>query len=137
MKSQEEQQICCALVGLKCVLVGGDPRPKAVKRLESVLGFSEVIHCATRKGDASASRFVTKLRTARLVLVICARGLTRTQHGADLHVLCRKFGVPLLDFNHIPHPNAVVPAIMNARLTRAVVDRSVRVKRADVIGGAA
>lgn len=139
MNAHEEQQIRCALAGLTIVLVGGDPRPNATEKIRSSLGLDEVIHCPTRKTDASAWRFLPKLRAARLALVVCARGLTRTQHGADLHTLCRELGVPLLNCNHIPHPNALVAAIAKARLTRAVLERCAHLKPrvADVIGGAA
>lgn len=139
MNAREEQQIRCALTGLKILLVGGDPRPNAIEKIQSCLGLTEAIHCPTRKTDASAWRFLPKLHTARLALVVCARGLTRTQHGADLHALCRDLGVPLLNCNHIPHPNALVAAIAKARLTRAVLERCAHFKPrvAVVIGGAA
>lgn len=139
MNEHEEQQIRCALTGLKILLVGGDPRPNAIQKIETSLGLDEAIHCPTRKTDASAWRFLPKLRTTGLVLVVCARGLTRTQHGADLHVLCRNLGVPLLNCNHLPHPNALVAGIANARLTRALLERCAQLKPrlAVVIGGAA
>lgn len=139
MHAHEEPQIRCALAGHKIVLVGGDPRPHSITRLESDLGLAAVIHCPTRKSDASAWRFLPKLRTDRLVLVVCARGLTRTQHGSELHALCRELGLPLLNCNHIPHPNALVAAIAKARLTSTLLARSARLKlrTAELIGGAA
>lgn len=139
MNDREEQQIRCALTGLTIVLVGGDPRPNAIEKIRVSLGLDEAIHCPTRKTDASAWRFLPKLRTTGLALVVCARGLTRTQHGADLHVLCRELGVPLLNCNHIPHPNALVAATAKARLTRAVLERCAQLKPrlVEVIGGAA
>lgn len=123
MNVHEESLVRCALVDLKLLLVGGDPRPNAIKNIESKLGLEEAIHCPTRKSDASAWRFVSKLRTPRLALVVCARGLTRTQHGSDLHDWCRELEVPLLNCNHLPHPNALVAAIVNARLTNRVLRR--------------
>lgn len=139
MNEHEEKQIRCALTGLKIVLVGGDPRPNAIEKIQVSLGLDEAIHCPTRKTDASAWRFLPRLRTTGLALVVCARGLTRTQHGADLHSLCRELSLPLLNCNHIPHPNALVAAIAKARLTRAVLERCAQLKPrlVEVIGGAA
>ncbi len=128
MHEHEEHLIRCALVDLKMILVGGDPRPNAIEKIESILGLDEAIHCPTRKSDASARRFASKLRTPRLALVVCARGLTRTQHGADLHALCRELGLPLLNCNHLPHPNALVAAVAKARLTRALLERCAQLK---------
>lgn len=139
MNEHEEQKIRCALVDLKMILVGGDPRPNAIEKLESSLGLDEAIHCPTRKSDASAWRFSSKLRTPRLALVVCVRGLTRTQHGRDLHAMCRKLGLPLLNCNHLPHPNALVAAVAKARLTRTLLQRCAQLKPgiAQLIGGVA
>lgn len=139
MKAHEEQQIRSALTGLMILLVGGDPRPNAIEKIHSNLGLDEAIHCPTRKTDASAWRFLPKLHTPGLALVVCARGLTRSQHGADLHTLCRELGVPLLNCNHIPHPNALVAAIVKARLHRSVLERCAHLKLrlAEELGGAA
>lgn len=139
MNVHEDSLIRRALVDLKVLLVGGDPRPTAIEKIESSLELDEAIHCPTRKSDASAWRFSSKLRTPRLALVVCARGLTRTQHGADLHELCRELGLPLLNCNHLPHPNALVAAIAKARLTRALLQRCAQLKPgiAGLIGGAA
>lgn len=139
MYVHEESSIRCALVDLKLLLVGGDPRPNAVENIERILRLEEAIHCPTRKSDASGWRFASKLRTPRLALVVCARGLTRTQHGSDLHDWCRELEIPLLNCNHLPHPNALIAAIVNARLTNAVLRRCEWLKTgvAVEIGGAA
>lgn len=139
MNVHEESLIRCALVGMKLLLVGGDPRPNAVDNIETKLGLEEAIHCPTRKSDASAWRFASKLYTPRLALVVCARGLTRTQHGSDLHEWCRQLEIPLLNCNHLPHPNALIAAIATARLTSAVLRRCELLKTgvAVTIGGVA
>ncbi len=139
MYRHEERGIRCALVGLKVLLVGGDPRPHAIEKIASSLGLDQAIHCPTRKSDPSAWRFLSKLRTPRLALVVCARGLTRTQHGVDLHELCRELGLPLLNCNHLPHPNALVAAIVIARLTRPLLQRCAQLKPAvaGLMGGVA
>ncbi len=139
MYEHEEQKIRCALAGLKVLLVGGDPRPHTIEKLESSLGLDQAIHCPTRKSDPSAWRFSSKLHTPRLALVVCARGLTRTQHGADLHDLCRELGLPLLNCSRLPHPNALVAAVAIARLTRPLLERCAHLKPAVawLLGGVA
>ncbi|MBX3388626.1 MAG: hypothetical protein KF691_04140 [Phycisphaeraceae bacterium] len=139
MNEREEQQIRCALTGLKIVLVGGDPRPMLIENIQANLGLQKAVHCPTRKTDASSWRFLPKLHISGLALVVCARGLTRTQHGVDLHALCRESRIPLLDCHRLPHPNALVAAIVRARLTPAVLARCAQLTScvAEVIGGAA
>ena len=139
MNANQDSRIRCAITGLRMLLVGGDPRPDCIQRIQTSLRLEEAIHCPTRKADASAWRFAPKLHTPRLALVICARGLTRTQHGNDLHDLCRRLDLPLLDCYHLPHPNAIIGGIVKARLTDAVLHRCMQVKSLEsfAIGGAA
>jgi len=139
MNEIEAHQIRSSLAGTRVLVVGGDPCPKTIQRIESCLRLDRAIHCPTRKSDASSRRFQSRLHDPRLALVVCARGLTRTQHGADLHALCRDLQLPLLNCNHIPHPNAIVAAVAVARLTKALADRCAAIKgcAACVIGGAA
>jgi hypothetical protein len=139
MNPNPETRIRCAIAGLKVLLVGGDPRPDCIQRIQTSLRLEEAIHCPTRKRDASAWSFASKLCTPRLVLVVCARGLTRTQHGSHLHDQCRRLNVPLLDCYHLPHPNALIGGIVKARLTDAVLQRCMQLKSLEsfVIGGAA
>lgn len=139
MNSYEESLVRRALIDLKMLLVGGDPRPKAIQGIETMLQLEEVIHCPTRKSDASAWRFASRLHTPGIALVVCARGLTRSQHGSDLHDWCRKLHLPLLNCNHIPHPNALLAAIVNARLTSSVLRRCEQLKPGSrfLSGGAA
>ncbi len=138
MQENDLYLIRCALAGLKVILVGGDPRPNAILKIKLSLGLDDAIHCPTRKSDASAWRFASKLSLPRLALVVCARGLTRSQHGADLHALCRKLGIPLLNCRHLPHPNALVAAAANAKLTDIVLKRCKQLKAGcfTAIGGA-
>lgn len=139
MKVHEDPLIRRSLVDLKVLLVGGDPRPNAIERIKTALRLEAAIHCPTRKSDASVWRFAARLRTPGLALVVCARGLTRTQHGSDLHDRCRELKLPLLNCNHLPHPNTLVAGIINARLTGAVLRRCEALKSSASlsIGGAA
>lgn len=123
MTLREEFMVRRALADLKLLLVGGDPRPNAIENIQSMLRLESVIHCPTRKTDASARSFISNLHTPRLALVVCARGLTRTHHGHVLHDRCRKLGLPLLNCNHLPHPNALIAAIVRERMASAVVRR--------------
>lgn len=139
MNDQEEQQIRTTLKGTRVLIVGGDSCHKTIQRLESLLKLKQAIHCPTRKSDASARRFQYRLHDRHLALVVCARGLTRTQHGSTLHALCRNLKVPLLNCYHIPHPNRLVASIAKAQLTRHLVERCALIKctAVRVIGGAA
>lgn len=123
MNKHIEQQLRHALAGHVVAVIGGDPRPGQIRRIESQLGFKEVVHCTTNRRDASSRRFAHVIHRSDIALVICARGLTRTQHGLDLHALCRRMGIPLLNCNHIPHPNSVLAGIVSARLTDVVLAR--------------
>lgn len=134
MRNEREVRLREALRGLAVLVIGGDPRAHHTTRLRIQLGLGEVIHCATRKSDPTADCFRAALRNSHLVLVICARGLCRTHHAKALHGFCRRFGWPLLDCNHIPHPNAVIGALLEKELDKSVLCRSVEVRS---LGGAA
>ena len=129
MQQDQELSLRRALVGTTVLLIGGDPRPLAIERLEQGLELAAVVHRPTRKSDPSAWRFASALQAQAYGLVVCARGLTRTQHGRDLHEICRDLGLPLLNCNHIPHPNALVAGVVNARLTLSVQHRCEQLKR--------
>jgi len=58
------------------------------------------------------------------VLVVCVRGLCRTQHGKDLHDLCRRLNLPLLDQGRIPHPNQLVASLASCPVGLAVLKRA-------------
>lgn len=141
MLKQQEAMVRCALAGRVLLVVGGDPRPEAIGRLKAELHLGEILHCPTRKSDASSRAYRSALFSKNLALVVCARGLCRTQHGKDLHGLCRDLDIPLLDCFRIPHPAALVAAVLVNRLVGAVVRRCERDERSKVlslsIGGAA
>lgn len=128
MNQSERYRIRAALADLNVLLVGGDSRPELVRRLRRDLRLESVVHCPTRKSDASSRCFEYKLNDPSLVLVVCARGLTRTHHGACLHRMCRELSIPLLDCYHLPHPEALLAAIVRSRLSDAVMRRSVLIR---------
>jgi hypothetical protein len=139
MQQDQELSLRHALAGTTVLLVGGDPHAPAVDRLKRELKLAAVVHRPTRKSDPSAWRFASALQAYGYGLVVCARGLTRTQHGRDLHETCRELGLPLLNCNHIPHPNTLVAGVVNARLTLPVMRRCEQLKQggARLQGGAA
>lgn len=90
------------------MVIGGDARDPALERLAHALGLSAVVHCPTRKTDASASSFEAALQRPGISLVLWLSGLTRTSHGRKIRELCARFGLPWLPFRRIPHPNALL-----------------------------
>jgi hypothetical protein len=133
MNHNTELSLRLGLAGTKILLVGGDTRPDTTARIQSSLNLAAVVHRPTRKSDASSWRFASALLAGCYSLVICARGLTRTQHGRDLHEFCRKLELPLLNCKHLPHPNIIIPAIVDARLTSPVLRRCEELKRSAVL----
>lgn len=138
----ENAQIRSALRGQKLVVVGGDRREGAIRRLLNAFDLSDIIHCHTRKNDASPKCFESSLRDPGVLLVVWALGLSRTHHGEHLHRLCREFGIPWVDCFHIPHPNALVAQIDDLRLLESLLRRRNRVLDSSLshlrrIGGAA
>lgn len=137
-----EQQIRSALRGQRIVVVGGEPRAAALARIATSLGLAEIIHCPTRRSDASPRCFASQLRAPGIALVVWALGLSRTHHGEELHRQCRLLRLPWVDFFHIPHPNALVARIASLRLLDALTQRRALVEgsvapSAAPIGGAA
>lgn len=131
--------ILSVLAGQKVVIVGGDRREGALTRLRTTLGLADVIHCATRKGDASPKCFESSLRIPGVVLVVWVLGLSRTHHGEHLHQQCRELGIPYIDTYRIPHPNALLAKIEDLHLTDALEARRAHVLSLSQqrIGGAA
>lgn len=134
--------IYAALRGQRVVIVGGDSRPAALSRLVTTLELAALVHCQTRRSDASPRRFATEIHRPGVVLVIWLRGLSRTDHGECLHKLCRRLCIPWVDSFHIPHPNTLVALIEKHRLLDALLKRRAQVERAMAcsarqIGGAA
>lgn len=123
MTSTIQRSILSVLEGQKIIVVGGERREGALTRLRTALGLAEVIHCCTRKADASPRCFESNLRLPGVVLVVWVLGLSRTHHGEHLHQRCRDLGLPYIDTFRIPHPNALLARIEDLRLTDALEAR--------------
>lgn len=111
------------LEGQTLVVVGGDRREGALARLCGAFNLPEVIHCPTRKNDASPRCFEATLRGPGIVLVVWALGLSRTHHGEHLHRMCRELRIPWVDCFRIPHPNALADRLNELKLVDALVRR--------------
>lgn len=127
------------LEGQKIVIVGGDRREHALLRLRDAFALEEVIHCCTRKIDASPRAFQSSVQLPDVLLVVCVRGLSRTHHGKQLHQMCRQRGIPFVDTFRIPHPNALLVRIAQLRLWSALEARREHIlaNRKRNLGGAA
>lgn len=133
-----ESLIRRAMSGFDVLLVGGERRHEGIDRLTSALGLRRAIHCATRRVDPSAHCFAAGLGNPELVLVVCIRGLCRTQHGKDLRAMCRQAALPLLDTSRIPHPRQLLATLARGTVGKAVLQRSACLQsRALAHGGAA
>lgn len=124
-------QIRTLLSGQKILVIGGQPREQALRRLQHELALRSVVHCATRQADASARSFAAQLCAPDILLVIWVRGLSRTNHGNVVHEQCRSLEIPWIDCARIPHPRALVAAIERLRLIPALQRRRERI---DTIG---
>lgn len=137
MYTRIENSVREALAGLSLLLVGGEASRHHEARLLRDLALANVVHRPTRRSNPSAGAFLSALAEPQLVLVVCARGLCRTSHGSTLHRECRERELPLLDCFHLPHPNALVAAVVRERLVDGLLARARTVRARDVRGGAA
>jgi hypothetical protein len=119
----ESSSVRSVLRGQTVVVVGGNRRDGALARLRAALDLAEVIHCPTRKSDASSRCFEPSLHRLGVVLVVWVLGLSRTHHGEHLHQRCRELGIPYIDTFRIPHPNALLAKIEDLRLLDALKHR--------------
>lgn len=111
------------LTGQTLLVVGGDPRPQALRRLEEAFDLGSVVHCPTRKVDASPRSFLSHLGNPKLMLVVWALGLSRTAHGTELHRRCRQLEIPWVDSFRIPHPNLLAARLVELHLLDALLRR--------------
>ena len=127
MFTESESLIRSALRGQRVLIIGGDRRKKAVARLARDLELAEVVHCATRKSDASPRRFAAQFRSPDFVLVVWVLGLSRTHHGIHVHRLCRAHGVPWVDSWRIPNPALLLDQIGRLGIVGALQRRRLEV----------
>lgn len=121
--NRRRQQLHSALAEDVGVVVGGDRRDGALARLRTSLDLADVIHCRTRKSDASSRCFEPSLHRLGVVLVVWVLGLSRTHRGEHLHQGCRELGIPYIGTYRIPHPNALLAKIEELHLLDALKQR--------------
>lgn len=112
-----------ALKGLNITIVGGGAREDSLARLQKTFALNRVVHCPTSRNDPSSRSFDTALRRPGIVLVVLLCGLSRTNHGKQLHALCRNLGIPWIDCFHIPHPRALEAQVEGLHLIGAIERR--------------
>ena len=127
-----------ALKGLNLTIVGGDARRESLARLKRDFALDRVVHCPTNRTDPSSRSFDRALRDPGVVLVVWVLGLSRTNHGKQLHALCRNLGIPWVDTFRIPHPHSLEAQVDELRLTSAIERRRELLIAADsrLVGGA-
>lgn len=123
MNTNSQEALRSTLHGQRVLIVGGDRREQSLERLQSELKLAAVVHCPTRKSDASPRRFEARLREPGFVLVVWVLGLSRTHHGTFLHRICRELGLPWIDCSRIPHPSMLLAQIERLRIADALVRR--------------
>ena len=101
-----------SLRGQRIALVGGDPRPYHLLRLQKAFGLSAAIWVPTRESDASPRRFEHIIRERKVDLVVSLLGLLRHQHASDLRSLCRQFQIRLVTCRRSPHPAGLANAML-------------------------
>jgi hypothetical protein len=136
MDSNSEEAIRILLRGQHLLVVGGDRRGEALRRLEVDLALSSVRHCVTRKEDASPRAFAKSLYDPKLLLVVWVLGLSRTDHGRHLHRICRSLGLPWIDCRRIPNPRVLVARLSGLRIGEALRNRRGRIATSKSAGPA-
>lgn len=115
----------CALRGGTVLFVGGNPNHRAVRRIRDAFVLNDVIHCSTRKSDASPRRFEGMLLRPDLLLAVALVGVTRTEHGRHVHRASRAIGLPFVDCFHFPHPNLLAARISQLGLIDQIAHRRI------------
>ncbi len=83
------------LEGSRIVLIGGEPREDATRRIERAFGLSEC-EWTTAREHASSAPLEAPIRRADTRLVLILIGLTSHQHVEDVSAWCVKHGKPLV-----------------------------------------
>jgi len=105
------------LEGKSVAVIGGDPRPFHLHRLQNAFGLSNVVWIPTRESDASSRRFEALIRNRSADLVVSLAGLLRHQHTRDLRDLCKRHAMPLVTCWRSPNPTSVATAILQQQPT--------------------
>jgi hypothetical protein len=83
------------LEGSRIVLIGGEPREDAIRRIERAFGLSEC-EWTTAREHASSAPLEAPIRRADTRLVLILIGLASHQHVEDVGAWCVKHGKPLV-----------------------------------------
>lgn len=89
------------------VIVGGNARPDALKRLRDSLVGVTVAWIPTRESDPSAARFSPSIQRSETCLVVVLTGLVRHQHARDILGLARRHGKRVLHLFRSPNPGRI------------------------------
>ncbi len=109
--------------GLRAVIVGGDPKPAQVQRIQTSLSFEEVLHCTTRKSDASSRAFERALLSGDIILAVWLWGVSRTSHGESFREICRSKDLPWIEVRHMPHPRKLAALVESLGLRPKLLRR--------------
>ena len=102
------------LRGKRLLIVGGDPRPQHVQRIQMTLGFSAVEWIETRSSDPLGRKAVGAVEQSRADIVIVLIGLVRHAHAKRLSATCKESGTLLVRYRgKSPHPNGIAVAVTN------------------------
>lgn len=85
-----------SLAGKTIMVVGGKPRPHAVRRTKRELGLKRVAWVPTRERQPSGDVYAAKAYKVRPDLVILLIGLMRHQQVTDLRNFCREQRMPCM-----------------------------------------
>ena len=98
--------------GKRLLIVGGDPRPHHIRRIQMTLGFSAVEWIETRSSDPLGRKAVGAVEQSRADIVIVLIGLVRHAHAKRLSAACKESGTLLVRYRgKSPHPNGLRDAI--------------------------
>ena len=100
--------------GKRLLIVGGDPRPHHVQRIQMTLGFSAVEWIESRSSDPLGRKAVGAVEQSRADIVIVLIGLVRHAHAKRLSAACKESGTLLVRYRgKSPHPNGIAVAVAN------------------------
>ena len=98
----------------RVLLVGGPRPPGNIEAYKRRFG-PDVRHVCTHVQHPSADHVIREIERFRPTLVVCARGLTRTNHGKTLHAYCRRHGISYRADRGFPNPERLCVELSRRR----------------------